>query len=117
MRNSDWLEIDLCLIVQTCDRTQLLCRAMVFFRFNYCPWSTKNGPHLEDVGVASQRLNTLLDASSPGVVQAYDRRPHQHCLVHDLTDLLSMRTGEGATVHSEILRENTQSTVWGNITF
>ncbi|TNV85494.1 hypothetical protein FGO68_gene16356 [Halteria grandinella] len=46
---------------------------------------------LEDLGVAREGLNALLDSGTPGVVEADAGRARQHCLVHDLADLL----GEG----------------------
>eukprot|EP00123_Amoebidium_parasiticum_P013138 comp21793_c0_seq1/m.30974 comp21793_c0_seq1/g.30974 ORF comp21793_c0_seq1/g.30974 comp21793_c0_seq1/m.30974 type:complete len:426 (+) comp21793_c0_seq1:206-1483(+) len=46
---------------------------------------------LEDIGIAGERLDTLLDTGSAGVVEADDGCTHHHGLVHDLADFACVR--------------------------
>ena len=60
----------------------------------------------EDVGVAGERLDALLDARAARVVEADDRRADLHREVHHLADLLGVRARERAAEHGEVLRED-----------
>jgi hypothetical protein len=61
---------------------------------------------LENISVAGERGNTLLDARAPRVVDADDRRPHLHRLVHDLADFFRVGLGQRAAEHGEVLAED-----------
>ena len=60
----------------------------------------------EDVGVAAQADDALLDARAAAVVEADDRRAVLHRHVHDLADLLGVGFGQGAAEDGEVLRED-----------
>ncbi len=60
----------------------------------------------EDVGVARERHDALLDAGAARVVEPDDRDPELEGEVHDLADLLGVRLGERAAEHREVLRED-----------
>ena len=59
----------------------------------------------EDVGVAGQRHDALLDARAARVVEADDGRARLHRQVHHLADLARVRLGQRAAEHGEVLRE------------
>src|SRR5262249_13866817 len=50
--------------------------------------------------------DALLDAGAARIIEADDRRPDLHRLVHDFADLLGMRLGERAAEDGEILAED-----------
>ena len=60
----------------------------------------------EDVGVAGEGGDALLDARAARVVEADDGRAHLHREVHDLADLLGVRLGEAAAEDREVLGED-----------
>ena len=60
----------------------------------------------EDVGVAAERDDALLDARAAGVVEADHRRAVPHGEIHHLADLLRVRLGQRAAEHGEVLRED-----------
>ena len=60
----------------------------------------------EDVRVAAQRHDPLLDPRAARIVEADDRRADLHRKVHDLADLLGVRLGQGATEDREVLGED-----------
>ncbi len=60
---------------------------------------------LEDLGVAGEARNTLLDAGAAGIIEADHRRADLEGLVHDLTDLLGVRLRQAAAEHGEVLTE------------
>jgi hypothetical protein len=60
----------------------------------------------EDVGVARERLDALLDARAAGVVEPDDRRARLHGEIHHLADLRGVRRAERSSEHREILREH-----------
>jgi hypothetical protein len=60
----------------------------------------------EDVGVAGERLDALLDARAARVVQPDDGRADLHGEVHDLADLLRVGPAERAAEDGEVLRED-----------
>src|SRR6266850_1998453 len=60
----------------------------------------------EDVGVAAQRHDPLLDARPAGVVQADDRCPDLHGQVHDLADLGGVGLAERTAEYREVLGEH-----------
>ena len=64
----------------------------------------------EDVGVAAEGGDALLDARAAGVVEADDRRAHLHREVHDLADLLGVGLGEAAAEDREVLGEDVDET-------
>ena len=64
----------------------------------------------EDVRVAPQRANALLDAGAAGIVQPNDRRTDLHRLVHDLDDLGSVGLAERAAEDGEVLGEDEHQT-------
>eukprot|EP00128_Syssomonas_multiformis_P009314 Colp12_sorted_trinity150504_noHs@18518 len=64
---------------------------------------------LENVGIPSKRLNTLLDASTTGIVHTNDRGAYKHGLVHDLANLLSVGHRQTTTENGEILAEHEYS--------
>ena len=57
----------------------------------------------EDLGVAAQRRDALLDPRAARVVEPDDRRPDLHREVHDLADLLGVRLRQRAAEHREVL--------------
>src|SRR5206468_1050488 len=57
----------------------------------------------EDVGVAAERYDALLDARAARVVEADDGRAVLERQVHYLADLFGVRFGERATEHGEVL--------------
>jgi hypothetical protein len=59
----------------------------------------------EDVGVAGERHDALLDARAARIVQPDDRRARLHRQVHHLHDLPRVRLGERPAEHREVLRE------------
>jgi hypothetical protein len=61
---------------------------------------------LEDLAIAAERRDALLDAGAAGVEQADDRRAHLQRHVLDLHDLLGMCLGKRAAEDGEILRED-----------
>lgn len=61
--------------------------------------------YLENLGIAGERVNTLLDACAARVIQADDRDTELHRLVHHFADLASEGLGQRATEHGEVLRE------------
>ena len=61
---------------------------------------------LEDVGVAGERDDALVDARAAGVVDADHRDADAHRVVHDLADLLGVRLRERAAEDREVLRED-----------
>ena len=60
----------------------------------------------EDVGVAGERDDALLDARAAGVVEADDGRADAHRHVHDLDDLRGVGFGERAAEDGEVLGED-----------
>ena len=60
----------------------------------------------EDVGIAAERDDALLDARAAGVVEADDRRADLHRQVHDLADLLGVGLAERAAEDGEVLAED-----------
>ena len=58
---------------------------------------------LEDLGIAGQTVDTLLDTGSTGVVKADDGRADLHGLVHHLADLRGEGLGKRTAKHGEIL--------------
>ena len=60
----------------------------------------------EDVGVAGQRHDALLDARAARIVEPDDRRARLHRQVHHLADLPGVRLGQRAAEHGEVLREH-----------
>ena len=60
----------------------------------------------EDVGVAGQRVDALLDARAARVVEADHRRAHLGREVHDLADLLRVGLRQAAAVDREVLAEH-----------
>ena len=60
----------------------------------------------EDVGVAGERLDALLDARAARVVEADDGRADLHREVHHLADLLRVGARERAAEDGEVLREH-----------
>ena len=66
----------------------------------------RQGIAQEDVGVAAERDDTLLDPCPAGIVQADDRSAHLHRKVHDLADLLGIGLGQGSTEDGEVLAED-----------
>ena len=60
----------------------------------------------EDLRVAAQRRDALLDPRAAGIVEADDRRPDLHREVHDLADLLGVRLGQRAAEDREVLAED-----------
>ncbi len=61
---------------------------------------------LEDLAIAAERRDALLDARPAGVEEADDRRAVLDRHVLDLGDLLRMRLAERAAEHGEILGED-----------
>ena len=61
---------------------------------------------LEDLAIAAERRDALLDARAAGVEEADDRRAVLDRHVLDLGDLLRMRFAERAAEHGEILGED-----------
>ena len=57
----------------------------------------------EDVGVAAERDDALLDAGAAGVVEPDDRRAVPHGEVHHLADLVGVRLRERAAEDGEVL--------------
>ena len=68
--------------------------------------SAGEGVAEEDVGVAGERDDALLDARAAGVVEADDGRADAHGDVHDLDDLGGVGLGERAAEDGEVLRED-----------
>lgn len=62
--------------------------------------------HEENVGVAGEWLDALLNARAARVVESDDRAAGRRRLVHHLHDLLRVHAGQAATRHREVLREN-----------
>ena len=60
----------------------------------------------EDLRVAAQRGDALLDPRTAGIVEADDRRADLHRQVHDLADLLGVRLRERAAEDREVLAED-----------
>jgi hypothetical protein len=60
----------------------------------------------EDVGIAGQAVDALLDARAARVEQADDRRPHLHGLALDLDDLGRVGPRQAAAEHREVLGED-----------
>src|SRR5262249_18982301 len=60
----------------------------------------------EDLRVAGERDDALLDPRAAGVVDADDGAPVLHGQVHDLADLLREHLRERAAEHREVLRED-----------
>ncbi len=60
----------------------------------------------EDIGIACERDDALLDPCPAGIVEPDDRAPDLHGEVHDLADLLGVSPGEGAAEHREVLCED-----------
>ena len=60
----------------------------------------------KDVGVPGKRDDALLDARSPGVVEADDRDAELEGEVHDLADLLGVGLRERTAEDREVLREH-----------
>ena len=60
----------------------------------------------EDVGVAAERHDALLDPGATRVVEPDDRRADLHRQVHDLADLLRVRLGQRSAEHREVLAED-----------
>ena len=60
----------------------------------------------EDVGVAAERDDALLDARAARVVEADHRRAVSHREIHHLADLLGERFAQRAAEHGEVLRED-----------
>ena len=60
----------------------------------------------EDVGVAAERGDALLDPRAAGIVEADERCADLHREVHDLADLLGVRLGQRATEDREVLAED-----------
>ena len=60
----------------------------------------------EDLGVAAQRDDALLDARAAGVVDADERAAEAHGEIHDLADLLGEGLAERPAEDREVLRED-----------
>ena len=63
----------------------------------------------EDVRIAPERFDPFLDSGAARIVEANNRRAHLDRVVHDLADFGSMRAGQGATKHREVLGEDKYS--------
>mmetsp|Transcript_32106 Transcript_32106/g.87965 ORF Transcript_32106/g.87965 Transcript_32106/m.87965 type:complete len:549 (+) Transcript_32106:245-1891(+) len=61
---------------------------------------------LEDLRVAGEGRDALLDARASGVVEADDGRADLECLIHDFADLFGVRLAQRAAEHREVLRED-----------
>ena len=59
----------------------------------------------EDLGVAGERHDTLLDARAPGVVDADHRTAELHGEIHHLADLLGEDLREAAAEDREVLEK------------
>ena len=59
----------------------------------------------EDVRVAGQRGDALLDPGAPRIVQSDDRRAVVHRQIHELDDLRGVGLGQRPAEHREVLRE------------
>ena len=57
----------------------------------------------EDVGIAAEAHDALLDPRAARIREADDRRAVLHRKIHDLADLLGVRFGQGATEDREVL--------------
>src|SRR5207245_2565858 len=66
----------------------------------------RQGVAKEDIGVATQADNTLLDTRPAALAQPDDRRAILHREIHNFADLQRVRFRNGATEHSEVLRED-----------
>src|SRR5262249_12093476 len=64
----------------------------------------------EDLRVAGERNDTLLNSGAPGIVQTDDRSPVLDREIHDLADLVGVRLGERAAEDGEILSEDVHGT-------
>ena len=60
----------------------------------------------EDVGVAAQRRDALLDAGAARIVEPDDRRAVPHREIHHLADLLGVGLGQRAAEDGEVLGED-----------
>jgi hypothetical protein len=60
----------------------------------------------EDIGVAGQGHDALLNARTAGIVEADERRADAHGGVHDFADLGGVGFGERAAEDGEVLRED-----------
>src|SRR3546814_17141141 len=60
---------------------------------------------LEHVGIAAERCDALLNASTAAVVEADDRRADEHRLFHHLAAFLGMTLPQRAAETGEILAE------------
>ncbi len=70
----------------------------------------------EDLRVAAQRRDALLDPRTAGIVEADDRRADLHRQVHDLADLLGVRLRQRAPEDREVLAvDEDQSPVDGPV--
>ena len=65
---------------------------------------------LEDIPVAAQGVDPLLDTSTARVIQTDDRGTHAHGQLHDLTDLGSEHLREGTAEDREVLSEDVDQT-------
>lgn len=65
---------------------------------------------LEYICIASETVDTLLDASSAGVIHTDDGGSHVGSLLHYFDDLLGVSLGQGATENSEILLKEKRNT-------
>ena len=71
----------------------------------------------EDLRVAAERRDALLDPRTAGVVEPDDRCPDLHREIHDLADLLGVRLGQRAAEDREVLAvDEHQATVDGAVT-
>ena len=60
----------------------------------------------EDLRVAAERRDALLDPRAAGIVEADDRRADLHREVHDLADLLGVGLGQRSAEDREVLAED-----------
>ena len=60
----------------------------------------------EDIGIATEGRHAFLNARATGIVQADDRHPQLHGLVHNLADLFRMGLRQGAAENGKILAKD-----------
>ena len=68
--------------------------------------AARQGVPEEDVGVAGERLDALLDARAARVVEADDRRADLDREIHHLADLLGVGAAQAPAEDGEVLRED-----------
>ena len=68
-------------------------------------YAGSNGVLEEDFTIASQSVDSFLDTSTAGIVQANQRSTHFQCQALYFNDFSSMHFAEGATFNGEVLCE------------